>query len=102
MIICQKCNRKYTFDEWLARGENNCFDCSGGYDTPLNTDCIVPKSVLSENPPALYVRRIDDLGRVVIPKVIRKLAAIEEGDEMQISYNDGTIIVEKVDSNETD
>ena len=100
MIVCQKCNRRYTFSEWLERGENDCSDCSGGYDMPLVTDGFVIKGAIDESTPTLYVRRIDDLGRVVIPKVIRKLAAIEEGDELQISYLDGVITIERVDSNE--
>ena len=31
------------------------------------------------------VRRIDDLGRVVIPKEIRRTMRIREGDQLQIS-----------------
>ena len=33
------------------------------------------------------VRRIDDLGRVVIPKEIRRTMRIREGDPLQISWN---------------
>lgn len=33
------------------------------------------------------VRRIDDLGRVVIPKEIRRKLFIEEGDVLEVSYN---------------
>ena len=42
------------------------------------------------------VRRIDDLGRVVIPKEIRKTLRIKEGDPLEI-YTDGTdrIILKK-------
>jgi AbrB family transcriptional regulator (stage V sporulation protein T) len=34
------------------------------------------------------VRRIDDLGRVVIPKEIRKQARISEGDALEIFLSD--------------
>lgn len=39
------------------------------------------------------IRRIDDLGRVVIPKEIRKNLKIHDGDAFEIFYdNEGTII----------
>ena len=38
------------------------------------------------------VRRIDDLGRVVIPKEIRKQMRIEEGDPLEIfTTNEGAV-----------
>ena len=42
------------------------------------------------------VRRIDDLGRVVIPKEIRRIMNIREGDPLEIYTNsDGTVIFKK-------
>jgi AbrB family transcriptional regulator (stage V sporulation protein T) len=42
------------------------------------------------------VRRIDDLGRVVIPKEIRKVHRIKEGDPLEIyTDKDGDIILKK-------
>ena len=42
------------------------------------------------------VRRIDDLGRVVIPKEIRKVHRIKEGDPLEIfTDSDGEIILKK-------
>ena len=38
------------------------------------------------------VRRIDDLGRVVIPKEIRRVLRIREGDPLEI-FTDGESIV---------
>ena len=38
-------------------------------------------------------RRIDDLGRVVIPKAIRKESGIYEGDVIEIMLNDNNEIV---------
>ena len=39
------------------------------------------------------VRRIDDLGRVVIPKEIRRVLKIREGDPLEIFVeNDGEVI----------
>ncbi len=42
------------------------------------------------------VRRIDELGRVVIPKEIRKILRIREGDPLEIFTDaDGTIVLKK-------
>lgn len=41
------------------------------------------------------VRRIDDLGRIVIPKEIRRTMRIREGDAMEISLEDNRICLEK-------
>ena len=38
------------------------------------------------------VRRIDDLGRVVIPKEIRRTLRIREGDPLEI-FTDGEVIL---------
>ena len=43
-----------------------------------------------------FVRRIDDLGRVVIPKEIRRQVGIQEGDPLEIftiKENDKTMVV---------
>ncbi|MGI6279606.1 MAG: stage V sporulation T C-terminal domain-containing protein [Acutalibacteraceae bacterium] len=41
------------------------------------------------------VRRIDDLGRVVIPKEIRRTMRIREGDPLEIFTNSGEVIFKK-------
>ena len=42
------------------------------------------------------VRRIDDLGRVVIPKEIRKTLRIKEGDPLEIfTAREGQVILKK-------
>ena len=42
------------------------------------------------------VRRIDDLGRVVIPKEIRRTLRIREGDPLEIfTDNEGQVILKK-------
>ena len=41
------------------------------------------------------VRRIDDLGRVVIPKEIRRTCNIREGDPLEIFLQDGAVVFEK-------
>ena len=42
------------------------------------------------------VRRIDDLGRVVIPKEIRRVLRIREGDPLEIyTNNSGEVILKK-------
>ena len=43
------------------------------------------------------VRRIDDLGRVVIPKEIRRTLRIREGDPLEIfTSNDGEVIFKNI------
>ncbi len=44
------------------------------------------------------VRRIDDLGRVVIPKEIRKTLRIKEGDPLEIGIFNDNIILKKYSS----
>ena len=42
------------------------------------------------------VRRIDDLGRIVVPKEIRRVLRIREGDSMELfTDTDGAIVVKK-------
>ncbi|AJK89665.1 MULTISPECIES: AbrB/MazE/SpoVT family DNA-binding domain-containing protein [Lysinibacillus] len=41
------------------------------------------------------VRRIDDLGRVVIPKEIRRTLGIDEGDPLEIFVNGEQVILKK-------
>lgn len=41
------------------------------------------------------VRRIDDLGRVVIPKEIRRSMGIREGDPLEIFLDENVLIIQK-------
>lgn len=41
------------------------------------------------------VRRIDDLGRVVIPKEIRRTCHIKEGDPLEIFLENGAVVFKK-------
>lgn len=41
------------------------------------------------------IRRIDDLGRIVIPKEIRKKLRIRDGDNIEILVNEDNIILKK-------
>ena len=41
------------------------------------------------------VRKIDDLGRIVIPKELRKNLNIKNSDDMEITINDNKIVLEK-------
>lgn len=41
------------------------------------------------------VRRIDDLGRVVVPKEIRRALGIREGDPLEVFVENGSIIYRK-------
>ena len=38
-------------------------------------------------------RRIDELGRIVVPKELREKFHIENGDEVMIEYNEDGIII---------
>lgn len=43
------------------------------------------------------IRRIDDLGRIVIPKEIRRILHLKEGDPLEICVDDGHILLELYD-----
>lgn len=40
------------------------------------------------------IRRIDDLGRIAIPKEIRRVLRIHEGDPLEISIENGKVMLE--------
>jgi len=44
----------------------------------------------------VMVRKIDDLGRIVIPAETRRLFNIHEGDELEISVENGAISLRKL------
>lgn len=44
---------------------------------------------------AIVIRRVDDLGRILIPSEIRKKAKISAGSIMEISANGGEIVLRK-------
>ena len=48
------------------------------------------------------VRRIDDLGRIVIPKEIRRSMRLREGDAMEIFLEDNRICLEKYSISDED
>ena len=48
------------------------------------------------------VRRLDDLGRIVIPKEIRRNIGLREGDAMEIFLEDNRICLEKYGISEED
>ena len=41
------------------------------------------------------IRRIDDLGRIVIPKEIRKSLRIKDGDSLEVFVNNDSIVLKK-------
>lgn len=43
----------------------------------------------------MYTRRIDDLGRIVIPKEVRLRLKIEEGDPLDLNLNGETVVIKK-------
>lgn len=42
------------------------------------------------------VRKIDELGRIVIPAETRRLFNIEDGDELAIAVDEDTIVIRKL------
>lgn len=48
------------------------------------------------------IRRIDDLGRLVIPREIRKSLQIKEGQPLEMVVMGGLIIVGKADEGEVE
>lgn len=46
------------------------------------------------------VRRVDDLGRVVIPKEIRRSLRIREGEALEIFLEDGKVVFAKYNDSE--
>lgn len=47
-------------------------------------------------------RMIDDLGRIAIPKELRKEVGILEGDLLEISVENGRVILQKTEVREDD
>ena len=41
------------------------------------------------------IRKIDELGRIVIPKDVRRTLGLSSGDELEISVADGEVILKK-------
>lgn len=44
---------------------------------------------------SVFVKKIDDLGRVVVPKDIRKALGINNGEEVRFEVIDDTVIIRK-------
>lgn len=57
---------------------NDIFDCE---ITKLDLDLDVPRK------PTGIIRRVDELGRIVIPKAIRESMKIEEGEPLEIFHD---------------
>lgn len=45
------------------------------------------------------IRRVDDLGRVVIPREIRRTMGIREGEPLEIYTDNGMVIFRKYETN---
>jgi transcriptional pleiotropic regulator of transition state genes len=43
-----------------------------------------------------FVRRIDTLGRIVIPKEVRDIMCVQDDDAMEIYIDNNKIILEKI------
>ena len=48
------------------------------------------------------IRRVDDLGRIVIPKEIRRILRIREGDPLEFYMDDNTICLKRYQPYETE
>lgn len=45
-------------------------------------------------------KRIDDLGRIVIPKDVRKALFIQDGEMLNVSMSDKGILISKIETSE--
>lgn len=59
-------------------------------------------SAVNVNSPEKVVRRVDDLGRVAIPKVYREMLGIKAGDALEIRMDDlsGIIVLQRLEDKE--
>lgn len=48
-----------------------------------------------------FIRKIDDLGRLVIPRDIRKKFNLTENNPLEVSVSDDSIIIKKYDRTES-
>ena len=48
------------------------------------------------------IRRIDDLGRVALPREIRRIMKIEEGDPLMIYFDKDSITLKKYNADTTE
>ncbi len=53
---------------------------------------------VSQTRPTGIIRRIDDLGRIVIPKEIRRILRIREGDPLELYVNGNAVVLVKYDA----
>jgi transcriptional pleiotropic regulator of transition state genes len=68
----------------------------GRFSERSRRDDLVPDFAPTEHEPLGIVRRIDSLGRIVVPAELRKLAGISPGDSIEFSYFRGTIGLTRV------
>lgn len=59
-------------------------------------------SAVNVNSPEKVVRRVDDLGRVAIPKVYREKLGIKAGDALEIHVDEpsGMIVLQRLEEKE--
>ena len=59
-------------------------------------------SAVNVNSPEKVVRRVDDLGRVAIPKVYREKLGIKAGDALEIRADEpsGMIVLQRLEEKE--
>lgn len=50
----------------------------------------------------MFTKKIDQLGRIVVPKDLRKKLNIEIGDDLDIQLNGNAIVVKKANINPVD
>jgi len=70
-------------------------DCN--VETIIKDGKVVEKFIWQ---PEKYIRRVDELGRIVLPVEFRKEIGIKEGEDLRIEVqNDNKIVLEKWDGN---
>ena len=48
------------------------------------------------------IRKIDDMGRIVIPKDVRRTLGISAGDELEVSVINGAVVLKKSEARENE
>ena len=60
-----------------------------------NTVVLLAKGVDSMAKPAFFIKHVDELGRIVLPKPVREILELKPRDEVKIVLNGDSIVITK-------
>jgi transcriptional pleiotropic regulator of transition state genes len=78
-----------------ADGDSTLLPHIGNICVPASLGCLNGRRITVDT---LIVRKIDDLGRVVVPAETRRLFNIHDGDELAITVENGGIVLRKLEA----